>query len=304
MRSPDPLVARRCFAVRARRTAPRCQLAKCGSDASGQLQNLRALVVQAFLPVSNRVKTTQARIPVLLCLALISPAAFGQTLDAVRVVSRATDRTIVLPGEILPYLSVPIHAKVTGFVEKVEVDRGSRVQEGQLLATLVAPELNAQRAEAEAKVQAAEAQRVEAEARVVAAESTYARMKAAAETPGVIAGNELIQAEKQVDAERAKVRAAGSSVQAAQAAVKAIEEMQVEVRAYDQAHDGRWPPEDNEILSNYIRMYESLVRHAAGRGAAVIIASHERGAALACDRTLELKGGTLFEVADAHTPSD
>jgi len=110
------------------------------------------------------------------------------------------------------------------------VDRGSRVQEGQLLATLVAPELNAQRAEAEAKVQAAEAQRVEAEARVVAAESTYARMKAAAETPGVIAGNELIQAEKQVDAERAKVRAAGSSVQAAQAAVKAIEEMQAYLR--------------------------------------------------------------------------
>jgi energy-coupling factor transport system ATP-binding protein len=47
---------------------------------------------------------------------------------------------------------------------------------------------------------------------------------------------------------------------------------------------------------------ESLVGHAAGRGAAVIVASHERGAALACDRMLELKGGTLFEVADAHTP--
>src|ERR1041385_4821676 len=94
------------------------------------------------------------------------PAAFSQGLEAVRVVSRPVDRTVVLPGEFLPYLSVPIHAKVTGFVEKVEVDRGSRVQEGQLLATLVAPELNAQRAEAEAKVQAAEAQRAEAEARV------------------------------------------------------------------------------------------------------------------------------------------
>jgi len=47
---------------------------------------------------------------------------------------------------------------------------------------------------------------------------------------------------------------------------------------------------------------ESLVGHAAGRGAAVIVASHERGAALACDRTLELKGGALVEVTDAHTP--
>jgi RND family efflux transporter MFP subunit len=64
----------------------------------------------------------------------------------------------------------------------------------------------------------------------VAAESTYSRMKAAAATPGAIAGNELIQAEKQVEAERAKVRAAASSVQAAQAAVQAIEDLQAYLR--------------------------------------------------------------------------
>jgi len=140
------------------------------------------------------------------------------------------DRTVLLPGEFVPYLSVPIHAKVAGFVDKVDVDRGSVVREGQLLATMVAPELTAQRAEAEAKVRAAEAQRVEFEARVVAAESTYQRLKAASATPGVIAGNELIQAEKQLDAERAKVRAAESSIQAAQSAVKAIEDIQAYLR--------------------------------------------------------------------------
>ena len=98
-------------------------------------------------------------------------------------------------------------------MDKVEVDRGSVVKEGQLLATMIAPELNAQRAEAKAKVSAAESQKVEAEARVLAVQSTYERMKAAAATPGVIAGNELIQAEKQVDVERAKVAAAKSSIQ-------------------------------------------------------------------------------------------
>jgi RND family efflux transporter MFP subunit len=163
-------------------------------------------------------------------LVLTGAQAVGQTLDAVPVVSRPLDRTVLLPGEFVPYLSVPIHAKVAGFVEKVEVDRGSVVTEGQLLATIVAPELNAQRAEAEAKVRAAEAQRVEFEARVVAAESTYQRLKAASATPGVIAGNELIQAEKQLDAERAKVRAAESSIQAAQSAVKAIEDIQAYLR--------------------------------------------------------------------------
>ena len=167
-----------------------------------------------------------------LCLLLagsIVPLS-AQTLDAVRVVSRTLDRTVELPGEFLPYLSVPIHAKVAGFVDKVDVDRGSVVREGQLLATMIAPELNAQRAEAQAKVQAADAQRVEAEARVVAAQSTYERMKAASATPGVIAGNELIQAEKQVDAERAKVRAVESSIQAAKEAVKAIEDIQAYLR--------------------------------------------------------------------------
>ena len=163
-------------------------------------------------------------------LLLTGAPAVGQTLEAVPVASRPLDRTVLLPGEFVPYLSVPIHAKVAGFVEKVEVDRGSVVTEGQLLATTMAPEFNAQRAEAEAKVRAAEAQRVEFEARVVAAESTYQRLKAASATPGVIAGNELIQAEKQLDAERAKVRAAESSIQAAQSAVKAIEDIQAYLR--------------------------------------------------------------------------
>ena len=79
----------------------------------------------------------------------------AQTLDAVAVTSRPLDRTIVLPGEFVPYLSVPIHAKVAGFVSKVEVDRGSVVKEGQLLATMIAPELNAHHAEATAKVRTA-----------------------------------------------------------------------------------------------------------------------------------------------------
>src|SRR5215472_6019427 len=94
--------------------------------------------------------------PVLWCLLISSGSELSsQTLDAVQVTSRPLDRTIVLPGEFTPYLSVPIYAKVAGFVSKVDVDRGSVVKEGQLLATMIAPELNAQRAEALAKVKAA-----------------------------------------------------------------------------------------------------------------------------------------------------
>src|SRR5882672_1854140 len=52
-------------------------------------------------------------------------AGFAQTMDAVRVISRPLGRKVELPGEFVPYLIVPIHAKIPGFVEKVEVDRGS-----------------------------------------------------------------------------------------------------------------------------------------------------------------------------------
>jgi RND family efflux transporter MFP subunit len=163
-------------------------------------------------------------------LALLSAAIDAQTVQTVRVISRQIERKVELPGEFLPYESVPIHAKVAGFVEKVFVDRGSRVKIGQLLATMVAPELTAQIAEAEAKVKALESQQAEAEARTAAAQSTYDRMKAASATPGVIAGNELIQAEKQADMERARVRAAESSVEAARAAVKAEQEIEAYLR--------------------------------------------------------------------------
>jgi membrane fusion protein, multidrug efflux system len=169
------------------------------------------------------------------CLAIVvfdftAGVGRAQQLEAVRVISRPLDQTVVLPGEFTPYLSVAIHAKVAGFVQSVEVDRGSVVKEGQLLATIVAPELTAQRAEAEAKVQSAEAQRAEAEARVAAAQSTYGRMKAASATPGVIAGNELIQAEKQLDAERAKATAYKSAAEAARSAARAIEELEAYLR--------------------------------------------------------------------------
>jgi RND family efflux transporter MFP subunit len=158
-----------------------------------------------------------------LALGLL-PAA--QAADLVKVISRTTERTIQLPGEFQPYQQVAIFAKVSGFVDKVHVDVGSQVKTGDLLATLIAPELTSQRLEASAKVEAARSQRAEAEARVAAAEATYQRLKAASATPGVIAGNELIQAEKQVDAARAQVKAAEGSIQAVQASVAALKDME------------------------------------------------------------------------------
>jgi len=76
-----------------------------------------------------------------------------QAIELAHVVSKQTSRMAELPGEFLPFLSVSLHAKVPGYLERILVDRGSRVERGQLLAELSAPEMAAPHfAEAEAKV--------------------------------------------------------------------------------------------------------------------------------------------------------
>jgi RND family efflux transporter MFP subunit len=113
-----------------------------------------------------------------------------------------------------------------GFVKSIDVDRGSWVKTGDLLVTMMAPELLAQRAEAEARVQGLEAQRIEAAAKLAAAESTYERLKTAAATPGVVAGNDVVLAQKAVEAERARIESLESSAAAAREAVRALKEIE------------------------------------------------------------------------------
>jgi RND family efflux transporter MFP subunit len=159
-------------------------------------------------------------------LALVIAASGAEPTFLVPVVSKPVARTVELPGELLPYLVVSLHAKVPGYIERVFVDRGSVVKRGDLLVELSAPEMDAQIAEAESKVQAAQADRLQAEAQLAAAQSTFDRMKIAAETPGAIAGNELTQAEKQKDAAQATVNSRQQASRVAEAAVRALRDLQ------------------------------------------------------------------------------
>src|SRR5438093_11462635 len=90
---------------------------------------------------------------------LAATLAAQTPVEVVRVASKVVERQVKLPGEFRPYLGVPIFAKVAGFVEKIEVDRGSEVKTGDLLATLAAPERLHETADAQAKGQAIELHR-------------------------------------------------------------------------------------------------------------------------------------------------
>ena len=158
--------------------------------------------------------------------AALQQSGLAQTIELAPVVGKSVSRTIDLPGEFQPFLSVALHPRVTGYIESVLVDRGSVVKQGQLLIELSAPEMKAQIAEAESKVQVAEAERLQAQAHLAGLEGTLEAMKKAAATPGAIAGNELIQIEKQADAVKATINARAQAVRAVQASVEALKTME------------------------------------------------------------------------------
>lgn len=119
-------------------------------------------------------------------------ASAAPPVEVAEVAVRTLDTTTRLEGDLSAYESVALYARVSAFVSRVDVDRGSIVAKGTLLAQLVAPELAAQRAEAEAKARATDA--------------TYQRLKAASATPGAVAGNELEAASAAASAGTARVQ--------------------------------------------------------------------------------------------------
>ncbi|GAA3767093.1 efflux RND transporter periplasmic adaptor subunit [Terriglobus aquaticus] len=166
-------------------------------------------------------------------ILLIALAICGQVIaqsparvELVAVESRNPTRTIALPAELAPYLQADIEARVPGYIEQVLVDRGSRVRRGQVLVELSAPEMKAQTAAAEANLHQAEADQSQAEAQAAGIESTFARLQEASKTPGAIAGNELVQSEKERDAAQSLVSSRKAATRAASERLRVAKEME------------------------------------------------------------------------------
>lgn len=152
----------------------------------------------------------------------VSAAGGPAGVITVAVASKKLSTTIALPAQLAAYEQVDIYPKVTGFVETVTVDRGSRVKTGQVLVRLTAPELVSQRSQAEAAVRAAESQLATAQARLASDQGTYEHMQAAAKTPGVIAQNDVDVAGQTASADKGLVAAAEQNIAAAREAMKSV----------------------------------------------------------------------------------
>jgi membrane fusion protein, multidrug efflux system len=183
-------------------------------------------------------------------------------VDVAIVHAKKLKTTISLPAELVPYESVDLYARETGFVKSIKVDRGSIVKSGEIIAEIEAPELVAQRAQANAAYESAQSQLAAGEAKLAADQATYEHMSAAAKVPGVMAPNDLDIAQKAAQADAANVEALKKTAEAGRESLRAVTQLESYLRIA--------APFDGEVTTRYVHP-GALVGPAGGAGAATPI---------------------------------
>ena len=125
-------------------------------------------------------------------------------VDTVKVFVLRADsvkKTVSLPGELSALEDVQVRAKVQGYVRKLNVDIGSKVRRGQVLAVIDAPEVNTRVQEMNERVQAAKA-------KLQSSKDYFERIDKAAHADGVIAPSEWQRTKNQMLGDSAEYHAA------------------------------------------------------------------------------------------------
>lgn len=66
----------------------------------------------------------------------------GPVIRVIKAGMSGADKGLVLIGEARPFQSVTLYAKTSGYMNKILVDKGDKVKQGQLLATIISPEID------------------------------------------------------------------------------------------------------------------------------------------------------------------
>jgi len=182
----------------------------------------------------------------ILALATLTASCGGQkthandtsnapTAAVVKVERRDIASNLEIASEFLPYQEIDVYAKVSGYVQKLYVDWGTHVKQGQLLAVLEIPELEEQLRLDEATVRRSEHDLARAREELTRSESaytvthlTYTRLAEVQKTQP-----ELV-AQEEVDVAQGKDLEANAGVSAAKDALAAAEQaLQVAKAALD-----------------------------------------------------------------------
>lgn len=135
----------------------------------------------------------------------------------------ATQR-LVLPGTVQAWYETPIYARVNGYLKNWYFDYGARVKKGDLLAEIDAPDLDAQLAAAQAKLNSAHAVGKVREAEKQYAQTTYERWR---DSPkGVVSVQEQEDKEANYSSAVARLNAAEAEAAADQGEVDRLQALE------------------------------------------------------------------------------
>jgi RND family efflux transporter MFP subunit len=160
-----------------------------------------------------------------------SQAAGGASVGVTKVVRKTLRRQLSISSELVPFQEIDVYAKESGYVHDLLVDYGTRVKKGQLMAVLEIPELEAQLQQDEAAIRNATEMITHAEHelnRVEAAHqplhTAFDRLNSVAKSrPGLVAQQEVDDAQGRDLASEAQVEASKSTLQGAQSQLQAAQ---------------------------------------------------------------------------------
>lgn len=161
-----------------------------------------------------------------LCLASVLGAADVPVVAVVSVMRGEIYREVAFDAELRPYKEVELHARATGYLDKMLVDAGDVVKEGQPIAALDVPELqfdlqNAEATERRAKAEVEKAQAVHEEASL-----TLARLEGADKAqPDLIAKQDIDSARLRAQSAQAALNSAREEQNVAAASTKRFQTM-------------------------------------------------------------------------------
>jgi RND family efflux transporter MFP subunit len=153
------------------------------------------------------------------------------TVGVVKIGRKPMGRTLTLSSELVPFQEIDVFAKESGFVKELKVDYGSRVQAGQVLATLEIPELQSQLKQDDAAIKSASDQITYARNLVTRAEAQhnalqlqFSRLDSVSKSkPGLVAQQEVDDTEGRALASAAQEEAARSNLQTAESQLAAAQ---------------------------------------------------------------------------------
>jgi multidrug efflux pump subunit AcrA (membrane-fusion protein) len=148
---------------------------------------------------------------------------------------------LTLAGQFQPYQVVDVHPKVSGYMKRINVDIGDIVHQGETLAVLEVPELKAELEQSGFQLKQSQEEITRAQQEIKRAEALNSALhagslrlqQAAATRPGLIAQQELddaqakdLSSQAQIDSAKSEMAAAQQHAEAARAEKERVQDLE------------------------------------------------------------------------------